>query len=120
MLYKDLSYEIIGIAMKIHRDLGGGFLEKVYENAFSLLLEKSDISFEVQKELDILYYDKIIGRYIADLIVEDKIIVELKTVDKITEIHLAQTINYLKISNKKLGLIINFKNKSLEYRRVVL
>lgn len=61
-----------------------------------------------------------IGKYIADLIFEDKIIVELKTVEKITDIHIAQVINYLKISNLKLGIIINFKNKSLEYKRVVL
>ncbi len=80
----------------------------------------SQIIAEQQKCLKLEYYGKNIGNYIADILVDDKIIVELKTVEKITEIHIAQVINHLKITGKKLGIILNFKNSKLEYRRVVL
>jgi len=80
----------------------------------------SQIIAEQQKCLELSYYSKNIGNYTADILVDDKIIVELKTVEKITEIHIAQVINYLKITGKKLGIILNFKNSKLEYRRVVL
>jgi len=120
LVYKELSYKIIGIAMKVHRDLGNGFLEKVYENALMVLFYKENIKVEQQKCLKLEYYGENIGNYIADILVDDKIIVELKTVEKITEIHIAQVINYLKITGKKLGIILNFKNSKLEYRRIVL
>ena len=120
LLYKELSYQIIGLAMKVHRDLGPGFLEKVYENALIVLFEKNKINAEQQKYLKILYYQRNIGDYIADIVVEDNIILELKTVEKITNIHIAQTMNYLKITGMKLGIILNFKNEKLEYRRVVV
>ncbi|NDI76269.1 GxxExxY protein [Psychrilyobacter piezotolerans] len=120
LLYKDLSYQVVGLAMKVHRDLGTGFLEKVYENALMILFEKNKINAEQQKYLEILYYEKNIGDYVADIVVENSIILELKTVEKITGIHIAQTMNYLKITGMKLGIILNFKNEKLEYRRVVL
>ena len=120
ILYKELGFNIIGVAMEVHRDLGSGFLEKVYENAMMVLLRKRSISAEQQKNLNLTYYGENIGRYVADILVEDKVILELKVVDKITDIHVAQIINYLKITNKKLGIILNFKNKKLEYKRVIL
>lgn len=120
LLYKDLSYQIVGLAMKVHRDLGTGFLEKVYENALMILFEKNKINAEQQRYLKILYYERNIGDYVADIVVENSIILELKTVEKITGIHIAQTMNYLKITGMKLGIILNFKNEKLEYRRVVL
>jgi len=106
--------------MKVHGDLGSGFLEKVYENAMMVLFRKKSIVAEQQKNLNLTYYGENIGRYVADILVEDKIILELKVVDKITDIHIAQTINYLKITDKKLGIILNFKNKKLEYKRIIL
>ena len=120
ILYKDLSYKIIGLAMKVHNDLKQGFLEKVYENALMVLFEENSIKAVQQKNLEIVYYGKNIGDYIADIVVEDKVILELKIVEKITDIHIAQTMNYLKITNMNLGIILNFKNNKLEYRRVVL
>lgn len=120
ILYKELGFDIIGVAMKVHGDLGSGFLEKVYENAMMVLFRKRSITAEQQKSLNLIYYGENIGRYVADILVEDKVILELKAVDKITDIHIAQTINYLKITGKKLGIILNFKNKKLEYRRVIL
>lgn len=120
ILYKELGFDIIGVAMKVNGDLGSGFLEKVYENAMMVLFRKRSIRAEQQKSLNLIYYGENIGRYVADILVEDKIILELKVVDKITDIHIAQTINYLKITGKKLGIILNFKNKKLEYKRVIL
>ena len=118
-IYGDLTYRIIGIAMKVHSDLGSGFLEKVYENAMMVLLEKEFIKAEQQKEIVINYYGKGIGNYVADILVDEKIILELKTVDKLTDIHSAQIINYLKATGIKVGLLVNFKNSKLEYKRFV-
>ena len=118
-IYGDLTYKIIGIAMKVHSDLGSGFLEKVYENAMMVLLEKEIIRAEQLKEIKINYYGKSIGNYVADILVDKKIIVELKTVDKLIDIHSAQIINYLKATEIKVGLLINFKNSKLEYKRFV-
>ena len=120
LLYKDLSYQIIGLAMKVHRDLGSGFLEKVYENALMVLFEKNKIKADQQKHLEVIYCGKNVGDYIADIVVDDSILLELKTVENITDVHIAQTINYLKITGVKLGILLNFKNDKLEYKRVVL
>ena len=120
ILYKELSYKIIGLAMQVHNELGSGFLEKVYENALMVLFERENIKAEQQKYLELNYYEKNIGNYIADILVEDNVILELKVVDKISDIHVAQVINYLKITKKQLGIILNFKNGKLEYKRVVL
>ncbi len=118
-IYGDLTYRIIGIAMKVHSDLGSGFLEKVYENAMMVLLEKEFIKAEQQKEIVVNYYGKGIGNYVADILVDEKIILELKTVDKLTDIHSTQIINYLKATGIKVGLLVNFKNSKLEYKRFV-
>ena len=120
IIYKDLSYEIIGVAMEVHRELGSGFLEKVYENALMVLLNERGIKAEQQKEIKVYFRGAIIGNYIADILIEDSIIVELKTVERIVDIHRAQVMNYLKATRLKLAMIINFKNKSLEYERIVL
>lgn len=120
IIYKEMSYKIIGIAMKVHNDLGSGFLEKVYENALMVLFEKEGIKAEQQKYLELNYYGKNIGNYIVDILINDEIIIELKTVEKISDIHIAQVINYLKITRKKLGIILNFKNRKLEYKRIIL
>jgi GxxExxY protein len=120
LLYKELSYKIIGIAMEVHRELGYGFLEKVYENAMVVLCEENNIKIEQQKELRVKFHGKEIGHYIPDLIVDDKIIVELKVAIGIKDIHKAQTANYLKVTGIKLGIIINFGKEKLEYERVVL
>ncbi|MCS5423136.1 MULTISPECIES: GxxExxY protein [Psychrilyobacter] len=119
-LYKELSYEIIGLAMEVHRELGTGFLEKVYENALMILFEEKNLKSRQQEPIKISFRNKIIGDYIADIIVEDKIILELKCTSKIIEVHKAQIANYLKATGKKIGIIINFGNKSLEIERVVM
>ncbi len=118
-LYEELTFKIIGIAMKVHNDLGSGFLEKVYENAMILHFEIEGIKAEQQKEIKVKYLGKEIGHYISDIFVDEKVIVELKTVEKLNDVHTAQLINYLKATGIKIGLLINFKNEKLEYKRYI-
>lgn len=120
VVYKDLSYAIVGTAMKVQSELGDGFLEKVYENALMLLLRKENIEAKQQEPIDIHFMEEVIGQYYADILVEGKIILELKTVDVISSVHIAQVIHYLKATGLNLGIILNFGKESLEYKRVVL
>ena len=120
-LYAGLTQEIIGAAMEVHRELGSGFLEYVYEEALCYELNLRKISFERQKELDIYYNDLLIPRkYKPDLIVDDKVIVELKATLGLTEIEEAQLLNYLKATKIRVGLLLNFGKKSLEVKRRIL
>lgn len=118
-LYKELSYKIIGLAMEVHRELGAGFLEKVYENALMILFEENKIGAKQQEKIKVRFKGQIIGDYIADIIVKDLIILELKCCKQIDSIHKAQLANYLKATNKKVGIILNFGKDSLEVERVV-
>jgi len=119
-LYKDITYKIIGIAMEIHRELQSGFLEAVYEEAMCKELKKAKIPFENQVKIDIYYKgEKLDKQYQADFIVDGKVLLELKGISKITDIEKAQVINYLKATGLKVGLIVNFGGKSLEWERVV-
>ena len=120
-LYKDLTKEIISASMEVHRELGSGFLEYVYEEALCYELNLREISFERQKELDIYYKDLLIPRkYKPDLIVENKVIVEIKATSGLTEVEEAQLLNYLKATKMRLGLLLNFGAKSLEVKRRIL
>ncbi len=119
IIYKELSYKIIGIAMEIHRELGYGYLEKVYENALLVLLKENNINAEQQKELSVNFRGHEVGKYIADIVIENKIILELKVATAIKDVHKAQVANYLKTTGLKLGIIINFGKDRLEYERVV-
>lgn len=120
ILHKDLSYKIIGLAMQVHRELGYGFLEKVYENSLMILLRENGIKAEQKVPIKVHFHGQIVGDYIADILVEDSIILELKVIEKITKFQIAQTINYLKATNLKLALLINFGKSSLEHERIVL
>jgi GxxExxY protein len=119
LLYSDLTYKIIGFAMKVHTTLGSGFLEKVYENSLIILLRRAGIKAEQQVPIKVLFEGEIVGDYIADILVEDKIILELKVSERITEIHKAQTLNYLKATKLDVALILNFGAKSLENFRLI-
>ena len=106
--------------MEVHRELGRGFLEKVYENSLMVMFRNDKIKAMQQASIKVYFKNEIVGNYIADILVEDKIILELKTVEKITDVHKAQALNYLKATGMKLAIIINFKKQSLEYERIVL
>ncbi len=119
IIYKGLSYEIVGLAIQVRKELGYGFLEKVYENALMVLLEENGIKAEQQVPIKVNFHGRIIGNYIADILVEDSIILELKTIDKITKYEMAQTLNYLKATGLKLALILNFSKEGLFHERLI-
>jgi len=120
LLYPELSYKIVGLAMEVHSKLGPGFLEKVYENALMLLFDREGVFAQEQQAIPVHFEEQIVGNYICDILVENDVIFELKTVDAISDIHRAQVINYLKATGKRLGIILNFKTSSLEYERIVV
>jgi GxxExxY protein len=121
MIYeKELSDTIIGAAIEVHKQLGNGFLETVYENALMIELQENHLSAENQKKLNVYYKNQIVGEYFADIIVEDKVIIELKVCQKLTDIHKAQLINYLKATGMKIGYLLNFGAESkLEFIRLI-
>ena len=120
LLYKEESYKIIGAAMEVHKELGAGFLESVYQEAFELELQKQEIPYEREKLLNIFYKgQKLKKHYVADFVFYDKIVVELKAFGELSSDHEAQVLNYLKASGFKLGLLLNFGTRSLDYKRLV-
>ena len=121
IFFKQESYKIIGICMNVHDSLGAGFLEIVYKDALEYEFKKDGIPFEREKEYSVKYQDIILPhKFYADFVVYDKIILEVKAVSELEDKFLAQTINYLKVSGNKLALLVNFRDVSLEYKRVVL
>ena len=121
IIYAKESYEIIGACMEVHRRLGCGFLEAVYQEALEIEFNKRRILFEKEKLLNIKYRSiKLTQFYKADFVCFDKIIIELKAITNLSTIHEAQVLNYLKITDYKLGIIVNFGKKSLEYKRFIL
>ena len=119
-LYKELTKEIIDSAFCVQNYLGCGLLEKVYENSLIMELELRNKKVISQKEFKVIYRGQEVGIYYADLVVEDKVIVEVKAVEEINDIHRAQVINYLKISGLRIGLIISFAKPKLKYERLVV
>ena len=119
LLFKEESYKIIGTAMEVHRVLGCGFIEPVYQEALEKEFVLNNIPYEREKELTIDYKGSLLTKtFRADFICYDKIILELKAVSQFTEEHYAQIYSYLKASNMKLGILINFGKTNLEYFRI--
>jgi GxxExxY protein len=116
----EITEKIIGAAFEVHSVLGYGFLEKVYENALLAELYKRGVKAGTQKTIKVKYKDVIVGDYVADLVVEDKVIVELKTEESYNKMHEAQLLNYLKATGTKVGLLINFGRKKCEFHRLVM
>jgi GxxExxY protein len=120
LIYGDLTSDILDSAFSVHNTLGCGLLEKVYENSLAWDLELKNRKVEIQKEFRVFYKNKEVGLYIADLVVDRKVIIEAKCAEKISDIHRAQLLNYLRISKCRVGLILNFTNPKLEYERLVV
>ena len=118
LIYEELTGKIRDCAYHVFRDLGAGFLEKVYENALAVELEEQNIHFEQQKFVTVSYRGKIVGEYIADLVIDNKVIVELKAVRGIEDIHFAQLLNYLKATGYEVGLLVNFGPRFTFKRRI--
>jgi GxxExxY protein len=115
-----LTEAIIGCAFKVSNTLGCGFLEKVYENAMVIELRAAGLGCEQQKKIPVTYHGALVGDYYADVLVEGQVILEIKSVKAIDEIHQAQLINYLKATGIHKGLIINFSTPKLGIKRMVL
>ena len=119
VLYKELSYAIVGAAMEVHRILGPGFLEAVYQKALAHELALRGIRFEQFKRLPVYYKGVLIGEYEADFVIEDKIILEIKAVSKLQPRYGAQAHHYLAATGLRLAILLNFGARSLEYQRIV-
>ncbi|MFZ1550608.1 MAG: GxxExxY protein [Anaerolineae bacterium] len=119
ILYKELSFAIVGAAMEVHRILGPGFLEAVYQAALAHELTLRGIRFEQFKKLPVHYKGVLVGDYEADFVVEDKIILELKGISTLHPKHEAQAINYLTATGLRLAILLNFGAESLQHPRVV-
>lgn len=119
--YDDLTYKIIGCAMAVHRQLGPGYRENTYQRDLEVHFAQSALSFEAQKMYEVrdsLIGEQLIGFYIPDFVVEGKVIVEIKALRGLDNSHLAQVIGYLAVSGCSVGLLINFGERSLKYRRI--
>ncbi|MCO5248413.1 MAG: GxxExxY protein [Chitinophagales bacterium] len=120
IIYKEESYQIIGKCMEVHNELGHGFLEIVYKDALELIFRQDSIFYEREKPYEVYFRNILLPhKFYADFVVMDKIILEVKCVTMLTDEHIAQTINYLKVSGNKLGLLVNFGRGKLEYKRLV-
>jgi GxxExxY protein len=116
------DFEVTGSILKccfdVMKELGSGFLESVYKNALSVALQEEGLAIELERPFEVLYKQQKVGFFLADLIVEKTVIIELKCTSALLPEHLAQTINYLKATNIPFGLLVNFGNRKLEYRRL--
>ena len=117
---EDKTFAIIGCCMEVHKTLGAGFLEAVYQEALALELEAAGVLFEREKAIDISYKGKILQKkYFADFLCFDEVVVEIKALSGLAPEHQAQVLNYLKATGKKIGLLVNFGNPSLQWKRLV-
>ena len=121
LLYKDEVYALVGAAMEVYNELGPGFLEPIYQEAYSIELSIRQIPIVPQQELKVVYKGRPLRKaYVADFVAFDKIIIEIKALDQLTSREEAQLINYLKATNMQVGLLINFgSEKNLEWKRIV-
>lgn len=118
MKYDDLTYKIIGCAMEVHKHLGNGFQEVIYQRALAIEMKMQGIAFSREHEMKLQYKGYDIGTRRVDFFVEEKIMVEIKAVINLEDVHLAQAMNYVEAYNLEIGLLINFGAKSLQHKRV--
>ena len=115
------TFKITGICMEVHRNLGAGLLEIIYKDALEIEFKENNIPFEREKEFLIEYKGKVLPhKFYADFVVNDDIILEVKSVKEFSNEHIAQILNYMKLANSEIGLLVNFQTKSLQHKRYVL
>ena len=117
--YSSLTGNIIGCAMRVHSALGNGFQELIYQRALEIEMRDSGLDYSREQEMSVHYKNYEIGTRRVDFLVEDVIVVELKALTKLEDVHLAQAINYLEAFNLEIGLLLNFGAKSLQQKRVI-
>jgi len=117
--HNEITEKIIGAAYKVHNTLGSGFLEKVYQNSLVIEIRALGFGVEVEKPMKVYYHGEVVGNYVADIIVEGKVILEIKAVKELSGIHEAQILNYLKATGIEVGLLINF-GRSVNIKRRIM
>lgn len=120
LLHRELTKKIIQAFYEVHNTLGPGYLESIYQNALRIELEELSLKCEIERVVEIFYRNKKVGEHRLDLVVEDKVIVELKAVAEFHPAHQAQVISYLKATGLKVALLVNFGKDKVEYKRLVL
>ena len=120
MELNDITYTINGAVFEVNRVLGPGFLEKVYENALLIELKERELEAQNKAPIKVSYKGNSVGEYFADILVEGKVIIEIKTVERLDRIHGAQLLNYLKATGIRIGLLVNFKHPKAEIKRMVM
>ena len=118
MKHQDLTHKIIGAAMEVHKVLGNGFQEVIYQRALAIELAEAGLKFELEKEMTIIYKGEYIGARRVDFFVEESVMVEIKAQINLEDVHLAQAMNYLEVYGLEIGLLINFGARSLQFKRV--
>ena len=119
LIFKELAYEVVGAAMEVHRVLGPGFPEVIYQKAFERELALQNIPYEAQKQVTVRYKGAVLADYYLDLVIDNCIVAELKAVSELASIHESQVLTYLKAADYKLGLLFNFANQRLKFKRIV-
>jgi len=119
LLHADLTEKIIGCGFDVHNELGGGFLEKVYENALAHVLRESGLRTEQQRSIAVRFRGVVVGDYVSDIIIENKVLLEIKAGSDLNPAHTAQCLNYLKATGLRVGLLINFGSSKLQFKRLV-
>jgi len=117
--YSDITEKIIGCAMKVHSYLGNGFPEIIYQRSLEIEFQNANLNFKRELEQPIYYHDKVVGKRIVDFLIENKILLELKAASELNDNHFSQILNYLTAYNLETGLLINFGEKSLKFRRFI-
>ena len=119
-IHQELTKDILASVFRVHNSIGCGLLEKVYGNALSWDLKLNNRQVVEEKEFKVVYREREVGVYYGDLVVDEKVIVEVKAVDALLNVHRAQLLNYLRISGLRVGLLLNFANPKLEYERIII
>ena len=118
-LHQDITRKIIGAAMEVHKSLGNGFQELIYQRSLAIEMKKHGLNYVREQEMKVEYKGEEVGTRRVDYFVENKIMVEIKAITKLEDVHLAQAKNYLEAYNIEVGLLINFGSKTLEFRRLI-
>ena len=116
--YFALTGKVLGCCFEVMKELGPGFQEAIYKNALLIVMREQGLQIETEQTFEVIFRGRVIGRYRADLVVEKSVVVELKCCESLIREHQAQLFNYLKVSNLPLGLLINFRRRKLEYKRL--
>ncbi len=119
LLYRELTYKIIGLFYRVHTALGCGFPEKVYQKALGIEFHKENIKYEIEKTLKVIYNNEEVGIFRLDMLIEEKIVVEIKAVERLPKVFKEQLISQLKASPYEVGLLVNFGSPKVEYIRII-